>query len=284
MGDPTGRVVDLHSRTGYQPDMGALARGHLARARQQLGLSTAELAEQLGPLLPGYPITPGLITQWEESAVPPGDVLVAVGVLSRTAPIGATSEDATDMLSQVFGQRYADVAAIFTTRSEFNASMPPEELFDGAHTVQAAGLSLNVLCQQLADDRLRDLIERGTLFHCLFLAPGGEAIAVREREEHFPAGHLSTLTEVNIQLLADRVRSNLSAEAQQRLTIATYDEIVRFNITMVDRRVGVIQPYLPSHRGVESPTFVVRRQEGRPGLFPLFDGIFDKLAERSVLL
>jgi hypothetical protein len=279
--DHDGEVIQLHGHSAYQPDMGALARNHLARAREQLGYTPEELADALGPLLPNYPINAGLIENWERTAVPPGDVLVAVGVLSRTAPLDAGGETANDMLSQVFGQRYADVTAVFATRSELHEQLPLSELFAEAKRIDASGLSLNVFCQQLADESLRDLVEGGTAVHLLFLAPGGEAIGVREHEERIPAGQLSALTAMNIQILLDRVHARLSPEAQQRLIIATYDEVIRFNITLVDRRTAVVQPYLPSHRGVESPTLVLGRQDNRPGLFPLFADVFDQLAERS---
>ena len=65
-----------------------------------------------------------------------------------------------------------------------------------------SGLSLNVLCQQYANNRLRDLAERGARLRCLFLDPAGDATKAREREEGFPEGHLAALTELNIRTLA----------------------------------------------------------------------------------
>ena len=59
--------------------------------------------------------------------------------------------------------------------------MPPQRLFAGATKIDAAGLSLNLLCQQYADQDLRALIEGGTSVRCLFLAPYGTSIAERER-------------------------------------------------------------------------------------------------------
>ena len=44
-------VVDLGSRSGYRPDMAALARTQVAAARERLGLSPAEFAAVLTPLL-----------------------------------------------------------------------------------------------------------------------------------------------------------------------------------------------------------------------------------------
>ena len=87
--------------------------------------------------------------------------------------------------------------------------MPPQRLFAGATKIDAAGLSLNLLCQQYADQDLGALIEGGTSVRCLFLAPYGTSIAEREREEGYPAGHLSALTEMNQQILLQRVRERL---------------------------------------------------------------------------
>jgi Domain of unknown function (DUF5919) len=88
-----------------------------------------------------------------------------------------------------------------------------QRLFADATKIDAAGLSLNLLCQQYADQDLRALIEGGTNVRCLFLPPYGTSIASREREEGYPAGHLSALTEMNRQILLQRVRERLTEDA-----------------------------------------------------------------------
>jgi hypothetical protein len=60
-------VVDLGSRTGYRPDMADLARSQVATARERLGLTPAEFAAVLTPLL-GWEPTPGVVTRWESDA------------------------------------------------------------------------------------------------------------------------------------------------------------------------------------------------------------------------
>lgn len=279
-----GDVLDLHGRTGYQPDVAGLARSHVVSARERLGLSPAEFAEVLKPLLPNHPLTGGLIEIWETTAVPPGDVLVAIGVLTRSTPLSASDASADDLVNQLLGRRFADVAAVFTTRAELNSRLPPHDLFAGAHTIDVAGMSLNLLCQQYPEDSLRQQLEEGATLRCLFLAPGGQAIADREREENYPQGHLSALTEMNIRILTDRVGKRVGADARARLQLASYDEIPRFNLLLVDHRVAVVQPYLPFHRGVESPTLLLRRQTSTPGLFAIFAQLFDELWERSTAL
>lgn len=79
----TGKVVDLRTRSGYQPDFEALARRRFLAARRALDVSTAEFAAMLTPLV-GWPVSAETVEAWETDSVPPGDVLVAVGTVSRT--------------------------------------------------------------------------------------------------------------------------------------------------------------------------------------------------------
>jgi hypothetical protein len=273
-------VVDLGSRPGYRPDMAGLARAQVIAARSRLGLTSAEFAEVLKPLL-GWAPTAGVVENWERDATPPGDVVMAAGVVSQAAPLDLSSTGEGDIVQQLLGRRYADVEAVFTTRAEFTSQMPTQALLDAATTIDAAGLSLNLLCQQYPDHMLRKLVEDGATLRCLFLAPHGTSIAAREDEEDYPRGHLSTLTEMNIQILNQRVRERLPTELRERLTLATYDETIRFNILLVNGSLGVVQPYLPGERGVESPTFVLRQHVSWPGLYTMFEHTFAWLWERS---
>jgi uncharacterized protein DUF5919 len=177
---------------------------------------------------------------------------------------------------------HADVTAIFASRTEFIANVSPLDLFDKASSIRAAGLSLNMLCQQFADQRLRHIVENGAHIHALFLNPDGDAIRTREAEEGIAAGHLSALTTLNIDLLR-RVRSELGADHAGSIEVAVYDEPIRFNITLIDD-VCVAQPYLPAMRGVDSPTLLINRRPEQPGLWDTFERVFNWLAERSTPL
>jgi Domain of unknown function (DUF5919) len=86
---------------------------------------------------------------------------------------------------------------------------------------------------------------------------------------------------MNRQILLQRVKERLPENARERLHIATYDETIRFNILLVNQDLGVIQPYLSTARGVESPTFVLRRRDRRPGLYPIFEQMFEWLSQQS---
>jgi hypothetical protein len=174
----------------------------------------------------------------------------------------------------------ADVVAVFPTRADFACAVPPYDLFDAARDIRAVGLSLNLICQQYPDQRLRGLIENGTTLRCLFLDPDGEAIRAREREEGYTDHHLVTLTRLNIEVLA-RLRDRLPATVRDRMSIAVFDETVRFGIVLVDDETCVVQPYLPQARGVDSPTLVLRRTPDGPGLYPTFARLFTDLWERG---
>ena len=53
------------------------------------------------------------------------------------------------------------------------------------------------------------------------------------------------------------------------------------NIILIDDNVGVVQPYLPGTRGVDSPTLVLHRRWQDLGLFPMFEAIYCSLWEKS---
>ena len=125
----------------------------------------------------------------------------------------------------------AGVVAVFTSRTEFTAKMDPISLFDSAPRVRAAGLSLNLICQQVPDQYLRQWLADGGELSCLFLDPDGEAIRAREKEEDHLPGNLSMLTRLNIDILA-RFRDRLPDGAGERLRLAVYDETIRFNLIL----------------------------------------------------
>ena len=50
---------------------------------------------------------------------------------------------------------------------------------------------------------------------------------------------------------------------------------------LIDGQIGVIQPYLPALRGIDSPTFVLHRRWENQGLFPVFEAVVSSLWARS---
>jgi hypothetical protein len=181
------------------------------------------------------------------------------------------------------GYGLAGVQAIFSTRSEFSAALPPHRLFDDAHSIEAAGLSLNLLCQQYPVRKLKGKLLRGDTVCCLFLDPNGRAIQEREKEEGYGQGELSSLTDLNLQTLL-RARSALHDDLRGNFRIGVYDETIRYNIMIIDESRCVVQPYLPNARGVDSPTFLAERDREDGAVFNIFSDIIAGLKDRSNFL
>jgi hypothetical protein len=178
------------------------------------------------------------------------------------------------------GGTLADVVGVFVSRSEFASSVQPAALFDGAKRIRMAGLSLNLICQQVPERYVQQLVINGAELHCLFLDPDGDAIKAREREEAYTPGQLTNLTQLNMDTML-RMRDRLSEDSRERVHIGIYDETIRFNLIFVDDHTCVAQPYMPTARGVDSPTFFIRRNDQGAGLYPVFEQVFEAIAERS---
>lgn len=257
--------------------------------------SKAQLYRWLGGDLKGLPypdhcrVLEGMFPGWtveqlfERCDDEDEQVAVSVGAPSRAAtPVEQTGHGVNrelDIPNPTCNLGYADVVAVFASRSEFSAAMSPYELFDDASDICMVGLSLNLLCQQYPDHRLGRLVEEGATVKCLFLDPEGRHIKEREREEGHPDGQLSMLTRLNIDVLS-RLRERLSTEAQQRLEIGAYDETIRFNIILIDGVTGIVQPYMPDARGIDSPTLVLKKGAARAVLLPTFEHVFTSQWER----
>ncbi|MEU4315318.1 DUF5919 domain-containing protein [Nocardia sp. NPDC024068] len=199
---------------------------------------------------------------------------------SATESSSTTRQRITDApFSHTLLPRTADVEAVFPSRNAFACAMPPQQLFRGAATIDIVGISLNMLCQQYSDREIHQLLETGTKMRCLFLDPDGEEITRRESEEEQTPGALSGLTALNIAVL-HRIHARSSEANAGSLRVRTYDRTARFNIVIVDSSLCVVQPYLPMARGLESPTFAVRKSEGA-GIFDTFAGVFDDLWEHG---
>lgn len=201
----------------------------------------------------------------------------------HAAPAATPRVVDTDAPPTAVPGKFADLQAVYTSRTEFTSEVSPAGLFDSASTIRMVGLSLNVLCQHYPDQKLRQIIEAGTKVTCLFLDPKGTAIRARAIEESLPENHLAYLTDVNIEVMK-RLRGKLSLDAQERFTIAVYDEVPRFNVTLIDDEVCVAQPYLPDTRGLDSPTFLIHRQHDSAGLYPVFEQVYLTLLDRSTRL
>src|SRR5207245_4472498 len=117
---------------------------------------------------------------------PPSEIRMAAYLLLQRAHAGSESDSlaglADDLLAQLAAERFGDVVGVYPTRAAFSSAFPPHALFQQATDIAIAGISLNLVCQQYSEQSLSRLIEGGTRMRCLFLAPGGQSIAARERE------------------------------------------------------------------------------------------------------
>src|SRR5262249_42972159 len=95
----------------------------------------------------------------EQLSAPSGDELRAGGGWKMTNNEQGGGAPPRLDVDQLLADRFSDVSAVYATRSEFISAMPPHTLFDSASKIRAPGLSLNLLCQQYAEQSLRRLAE-----------------------------------------------------------------------------------------------------------------------------
>ena len=177
--------------------------------------------------------------------------------------------------------KFSDLAGAYVHRAEFVSDFPLSDLLENASLVRASGVSLNLITQHYSDAQIRRLVERGTQFQLIFLDPESEAMKLREEEEGYSPGVLKSLTSTNIRIMHERIQAQLKSEERNRFTIALSDDIVRFSIIIIDKKLCVFQPYLPQARGLDSPTFVAEAGSSGPGFFHVFEQVFTSLWKQA---
>ena len=232
-----------------------------------------DACRMLEAMFPGWPVE-RLFSPYDGEAMEPTQSPGPAEAQESEAPTG----------NSVNAARFVDLTAAYVGRAEFMSEAPLFELLESASLVRASGVSLNLLTQHYPDAHIRRLVEGGTRFQLIFLNPSSEAMKLREKEEGYSYGFLGGLTEMNIKIMRERVRDQLEIDARDRFAIALSDDIVRFNIILVDNRFGVFQPYLPEARGVDSPTFVMEAKSPNGGFFHVFDQVFTSLWKRARLI
>jgi hypothetical protein len=265
-----GQVVDLRAKLHAQANPAAIARRQIQDARHVADVDETVFAEQLSDLV-GWEVTPELITCWETDITPPGDVVTAAQILG-----GGPSQITVDVREQAL----AGIEAAYATRAEFVAATNLDQIFDDATSIRAVGLSHNLICQQYPNEKLVNKLNGGGTVEVLFLQPGGESIAQREEEEGYEIGGLSSLTNLNLSTLLQRVRSKLQPAAATNLKIGTYDETIRFNLIFLDHDLCIMQPYVHGDRGISTPTMVVKKEPG-PGIYETMWASYQWLRERA---
>ena len=129
-GDGSAEVVSIAARPGYYS---RLACEQVAAARELLGISRAEYADYLAPLL-GWRPAAETVGHWEGGTTPPGDVVKANDAIVGDSPGGVT------LLEPVPGGFPAEaLAGPWVTAYQFLHAGVPHYHADVAHVSAAAG-------------------------------------------------------------------------------------------------------------------------------------------------
>lgn len=179
-------------------------------------------------------------------------------------------------------ETWGELQRIYRTRTEFNTDFSYARMFEHAHTIIAAGISLNAIALTYSRDNLLQLIvENQCHIRLCFLDPHGKRCTEREEEESYPPHILSDLTGVNI-LLMKTLRSLIEKahpEQSQRLDIRVYDLTPRFNIYIVNDDLMTVQNYAYG-RGEDTPTLLLKRKM-KGGLFDFYAAAAQYILEQS---
>lgn len=179
-------------------------------------------------------------------------------------------------------QAWGELQQIFRNRTEFNQAFSYPQMFEGARTIVALGISLNAVALTYSRDKFIESIVRfGTSYTLCFLDPDGHYCTQREEEEGLEPGTIGDLTRVNIRTV-QAIRRQIGEVAPEQLSclsVATYDLPPRFNLYMVDDEFMTVQWYAYG-RGEDTPTFVLKRL-GSGGLFDWYADAAKFLIGRS---
>lgn len=178
---------------------------------------------------------------------------------------------------------WGELQHIYRTRTEFSRDFSYARMFEDAHKILAAGISLNAITLTYSRDALlKAIIEDNYIIQLCFLDPNGAKCAEREEEENYPQRTLADLTSVNL-LLARTLRNQIertSPEHLKNLEIKTYNLTPRFNIYIVDDVLMTVQSYAYG-RGEDTPTLFLQRKT-RGGLFDFYADAAKHVLEHSI--
>ncbi|GIH03397.1 hypothetical protein Rhe02_14640 [Rhizocola hellebori] len=256
-----GKVVNLRRNPAYKPDLAALARDQIAAGRRKLGLSQKEFAELLAPLL-GWSPSAEIVEGWETSAVPPGDVILAVGMATQgtehnvlTMALDSDAERVVDIIGGVVGDLHRllgapDVRQVYETRgmiarSQWNGILENANEHIWLYGMAELGYAL--------DDSVPELLQKAAASGCsirvLLLDPDYSGAADIDVDEGNPAGTLSP----RIRAAYSRFRQ-MATRCGRQMQIRVYNAPPTVSVVRGDGRMFVT-PYLRFFVGGNSPTF-----------------------------
>jgi hypothetical protein len=263
-----GKVIGLTQRSGYRPDLAALARNHVIIAREQLGITVEDFASRLTPLL-GWSPTPEVVRSWETQVTPPGDVILAVGLLTQDrprdivpVPLTENAGRLVDLMSSVIGdlERTAsspDVVRIYPTRGLI-ARQEWNDFIDGV----TGPIWLYGMAEMgyAVDDQVPGILsaaaDRGCEIRVLLLDPAFPAIEDIDLDEGNPPGTLAP------RIRAALARFQLMADAcGAPMRVRLYNATPTVSIVRADAKM-LVTPYMRFFTGGNSPTLELREYGG----------------------
>lgn len=178
-------------------------------------------------------------------------------------------KDERDLKSAL--EAWGELQHVYPNRTEFNRDNPYVRMFEEAHEILAAGISLNAITMNYGRENIvKAVLERNTTISLCFLDPDGANCAEREREEGYSPGQLASLTRLNISVM-ENTRNHIrriDPEGAEQLKLMLYDLPPRFNLYVFDNMRLVVESY-GYVRGEDTPTFALQRQIDR-GLFNFY--------------
>jgi len=178
-----------------------------------------------------------------------------------------------DPIEEVFSSRFLDVVRIFRNRNEFDSEVSYKELFDGAKSIDAMGLSLNAITVNYGSQHLDELIDNGCNIRLLFLKPFSKGMKAREEEEGFNGNELSNLTKNNLHFIR-KYSDSVAPEKKSCMQYKVYSSPVRINLFIINGEVMVVQYYDPGGRGIDMPCLLIKKRDMKNGLFTYFGKVF----------
>lgn len=260
----SGKVVNLRQHASYKPDLAALARDQVATSRAKLGQTYQEFAGTLTPLL-GWAPSAQLIEGWETSVVPPGDVVLAVGLASQgashdvlTVALNSGASRVVDMLSTMMGDLdrilgAPDVVRAYAMRGlinrpEWNGIIRGAQKHIWLYGMAEYGYAL--------DDEVPGILEEAATNGCdirvLLLDPEYAGTVDIDADEGNPAGTLSP----RIRAAINRFRQ-MAVRCNAQMHIRIYNAPPTVSIVRADDRM-LVTPYLRFFVGSNSPTFELK--------------------------
>lgn len=182
-------------------------------------------------------------------------------------------------------ETWGELQRIYRTRTEFNKDFSYPRIFENAHAILAAGISLNAIAMNYDRDLIKKaILEDDCHLQLCFLDPHGGRCAEREVEEGYEAGVLASLTSANLVVIGGLKKqvARISKEKSQLLELRTYNLIPRFNIYVVDDTLMTVQDYAYG-RGEETPVLVLEKKTSG-GLFDYYVTVVKHILEQSKII